>query len=72
METTLTVLLTPAGEGWFTATVAEVPEAISEGLGEEEAVKNALLAVKEVFEHRRGRLKSDDTVILHSSKLVVA
>ena len=45
-QVTYTVVLTPGEDGWVCAQVAEVPEAISQGRGAEEAKANVTEALE--------------------------
>lgn len=46
--TQLTVLYTPSDDGWFTAQIAEFPEAISQGRTKHEAWTNVLDALHDL------------------------
>jgi predicted RNase H-like HicB family nuclease len=55
MVSPITIVLEPAEDGWFTSTILEMPEAISQGASRQEAIENVLEAVKDLFEYRRKR-----------------
>ncbi len=50
---TLTIIFEPAAEGGYTATIAEVPGAVSEGETIEEAREMVLEAMHELLAFRR-------------------
>lgn len=71
-ELHLTIRYTDAGDGWFTAQVAEIPGAISEGSSREEARSNVLDALELLLtpdEQLNGAEAGDDT---ESLRLTVA
>lgn len=72
MESKITIVLEPAGEGWFTSTILEIPEAISQGASREEAIENVLQAVKDLFEYRRGSGDQNDHKEYVQSSLRIA
>lgn len=53
MEVPITIRLQDAGDGWFTSTIAEFPEAISQGASRQEAIDNVLQALKDMIEYRK-------------------
>lgn len=53
----LTILLEPEPEGGFTATVPEVPGAVSYGTTREEAIRMALAAVEDLQASYRAEAK---------------
>lgn len=53
MAESLTLIIEPCNEGGFTAFVAEIPGAISEGQTIDEARSNVLDALKELLAYRR-------------------
>ena len=53
VEQSWTIILEPCKEGGFTARIAEVPGAISEGKTEEEAREMVMEALHEILELRR-------------------
>ncbi|RYG36736.1 type II toxin-antitoxin system HicB family antitoxin [bacterium] len=66
MKGELTIVFEPAEEGGYTATIAEVPGAISEGETIEEAREMVLDALRELTEYRRekaSRARQTGTVI---------
>jgi predicted RNase H-like HicB family nuclease len=50
---TYSAVLTPGGDGWICAQIAEVPEAISQGRTLEEATANVTEALELALEWRR-------------------
>jgi len=63
----LTVHFEDAGDGWVTATIPEVPGAISQGRTREEARRNVLDALQTVLtpdDQLRGVPSSDDDELL--------
>lgn len=52
MRDRLTVILEQAEEGGYTATIPEVPGAVSEGETLEEAIANVMDALRELLAHR--------------------
>ncbi|RYG43348.1 type II toxin-antitoxin system HicB family antitoxin [bacterium] len=66
MKGELTIVFEPAEEGGYTATIVEVPGAISEGETIEEAREMVLDALRELTEYRRekaSRARHTGTVI---------
>ncbi|MCC6685626.1 MAG: type II toxin-antitoxin system HicB family antitoxin [Fimbriimonadaceae bacterium] len=66
MENELTIVFEPAEEGGFTAFIAEVPGAVSEGETMEEAREMVLDALHELTAYRR-----EQASLAKSSKSVV-
>jgi len=48
----LTVVYEDAGDGWVMATIPEVPGAVSQGRGRDEARENVCDALREILLHR--------------------
>lgn len=49
----LTIILEPGEDGFWVASIAEIPGALSQGLTQEEARQNVLEAAEELMEARR-------------------
>ncbi|MGE0481404.1 MAG: type II toxin-antitoxin system HicB family antitoxin [Phycisphaerae bacterium] len=53
MKADLTIIYEPGDDGWWIATVAEVPGAFSQGKTKDEARENVLDALQELMAARR-------------------